>query len=412
MAVAGLVLVASILSVAPASGTFGATGNANGAGSAPRLGIAALNPAAAADGLDVAPPEADGPNGFLEAPPAGDPGGSGAVGSANSAAGVAGATSSASSAGGLTPLGAAGVPLEPPASSPAPAGPYLADGTLLKPVAVDTSVPDGSGTLRTYRVQSGDTLTGIARRFGLSMMTLWWANDLTSKDALHVGQTLVIPPVNGLVVQVKDGDTLTSIAARTGVPADEIVAFNGLTDRTVIIGQTLVIPGARGEAIPTPTPRPQPVLTARSSSSGSGSGSSSGGNTSVRPPVSYSGGTFAWPIPGGHISQYFHPGHYALDIAADLGTPVRAAAAGTVIYAGWKTNGGGYQVWLAHGSGLYTAYYHMSAITVGVGQRVGRGQQVGRVGSTGWATGPHTHFEVWRGPMWGGGSRVNPLNFF
>ncbi len=74
MAVAGLVLVASILSVAPASGTFGATGNANGAGSAPRLGIAALNPAAEADGLDVAPPEADGPNGFLEAPPAGDPG--------------------------------------------------------------------------------------------------------------------------------------------------------------------------------------------------------------------------------------------------------------------------------------------------------------------------------------------------
>ncbi len=408
MAVASLVLVASILSVVPASGTAGATGNANGAGSEPRLGIAALNPAAAADGLDVAPPEADGPNGLLEVLPAPGQGASGAVAGASSA-GAPGASGSAGAAGGLAPLAAAGIPADPPVSSPAPTGPYLADGTLLKPVAVDTSVPDGSGTLRTYRVQSGDTLTGIARRFGLSMMTLWWANDLTSKDDLHVGQTLIIPPVNGLVVRVKDGDTLASIASSTGVSADEIVAFNGLTDRTVIIGQTLVIPGARGDAIPTPTPRPAPVFTARSSGSGSGS---SGGGTSVRPPVSYGGGAFAWPVPGGYISQYFHTGHYALDIAADWGTPVRAAAAGTVVFAGWKNNGGGYQVWLANGSGLYTAYYHMSGLSVGAGQQVSRGQQIGRIGATGWATGPHLHFEVWRGPMWEGGSRVNPLNFY
>ena len=86
-----------------------------------------------------------------------------------------------------------------------------------------------------------------------------------------------------------------------------------------------------------------------------------------------------------------------------------AAAGGTVTFAGWKNNGGGYQVWISHGSGLYTTYNHMSAITVGRGQSVARGQQVGRVGMTGNATGPHLHFEVWRGPIWDGGVRVNPL---
>jgi murein DD-endopeptidase MepM/ murein hydrolase activator NlpD len=114
---------------------------------------------------------------------------------------------------------------------------------------------------------------------------------------------------------------------------------------------------------------------------------------------------------GNYISQYFHYGHYAIDIAADYGSRVRAGGSGTVIWAGWKSNGGGYQVWIAHGSGLYTTYNHMSSITVGRGQHVGRGQQVGRVGQSGNATGPHLHFEVWRGPVWDGGTRVNPLGY-
>ena len=80
-------------------------------------------------------------------------------------------------------------------------------------------------------------------------------------------------------------------------------------------------------------------------------------------------------------------------------------------FAGWKSNGGGYQVWISHGSGLYTTYNHMSSLTVGTGQSVGRGQQVGRVGMTGYATGPHLHFEVWRGPIWNGGTRLNPLGY-
>jgi murein DD-endopeptidase MepM/ murein hydrolase activator NlpD len=124
-------------------------------------------------------------------------------------------------------------------------------------------------------------------------------------------------------------------------------------------------------------------------------------------------GRWVWPVVGGHnfVSRGFSGSHGAVDIAADFGTKVVAAQAGRVTFAGWKSNGGGYQVWVAHGNGIFTTYNHMSAITVGSGEVVARGQQVGRVGATGNATGPHLHFEVWRGPVWDGGERVNPRGF-
>ena len=133
---------------------------------------------------------------------------------------------------------------------------------------------------------------------------------------------------------------------------------------------------------------------------------------STRPPRRYTGGRFAWPAPGGRISQYYHYGHYGLDIDGSTGDRIIAAASGTVIFSGWKSNGGGYQVWIAHGSGLYTTYNHMSSVSVGRGQHVSKGQRVGRMGATGFASGSHLHFEVWRGPIWNGGRRVNPLAYY
>jgi murein DD-endopeptidase MepM/ murein hydrolase activator NlpD len=282
-----------------------------------------------------------------------------------------------------------------------PSESYGDDGTIWKPVAPNTAVHDGKGLLQTYTVRSGDTLTGIASHYGVTMMTVWWANKLTSKDDLHVGQKLVIPPVNGLIVNVKDGDTLETVAAAYKVDSTRIIEVNQLDDPTLIIGQTLIVPDAVGAPIPTQKP------TVRPPSGGGGSCGCSG-------PSNYSGGRFTWPVVGGnnYISQYFHYGHYAIDIAADYGSRVRAAASGKVIFAGWKNNGGGYQVWISHGSGLYTTYNHMSAITVRSGASVAEAQQVGRVGQSGWATGPHLHFEVWIGPIWNGGYRVNPLKYF
>ena len=287
-------------------------------------------------------------------------------------------------------------------------GPFLEDGTLLKPVAVNTTVADGKALLRSYKVKAGDTLTGIASKFDVSMMTVWWANDLKSKDDLHIGQVLTIPPVTGLVVTVKATDTLDSIADRYNVDAADILTENGIEDPNLVVGQVLVVPNAAGKGIATPKPKPVIRVTTTTKPRSIG-----GGGGTVSTPRHYNGGSMLWPVVGGgnYISQYFHYGHYGLDIAADYGSRVRAAASGTVIFAGWKSNGGGYQVWIAHGSGLYTTYNHMSGVSVGRGQSVGRGDQVGRIGQSGNATGPHLHFEVWKGPVWDGGTRVNPLGY-
>jgi murein DD-endopeptidase MepM/ murein hydrolase activator NlpD len=304
--------------------------------------------------------------------------------------------------------------------STADPGALLDDGTLVTGYAPDTSVADGADLITRYKVKAGDTLVTIARRFNVGMMTLWWANKLKSKDQLHVGQVLRIPPVSGLVVTVTDTDTLDSLAAQYNVDPQRIMDLNGLTDPTLVVGQVLVLPGAHGAPIPTPKPTPKPASHPSPQKSGGGSSSSSGsgGGTSSHHsgggPSSYTGGKFHWPVVGGnnYISQYFHYGHEAIDIAATYGTPVVAAAAGHVQFAGWKSNGGGWQVWISHGSNLYTTYNHMSSLTVSTGQNVSRGQQVGRIGMTGDATGPHCHFEVWIGPIWNGGTRVNPLHYF
>ncbi|MHB8398646.1 MAG: M23 family metallopeptidase [Candidatus Limnocylindrales bacterium] len=369
--VAALVLAASAFSVAGGAAANGGTGSTHAGGTTPRIAIG---------------------------------GSTGSVGAPNQASGFSYGPGPAATAIDPGLPSGSGAPFTPADPSLAPqVGPFLADGTLLMPVAVNTIVPDGSSKLVSYTVRSGDTLTGIANRFGVSMMSIWWANKLTSKDQLHLGQTLVIPPVSGLVVTVASGDTLAAIASRTGVSASEILSYNGLTDSNLVIGQKLIIPGAVGKAIPTPKPVAQAAVR-----------TSGGGGVVVyhSAPASYAGGRFAWPVPGGYISQYFWSGHLAIDIAASYGSPIEAAAPGVVIFAGWKNDGGGYQVWLSHGSGLYTAYYHMSAFTVAIGERVGRGSQIGRIGMTGMATGPHCHFEVWIGYPWESGSyRVNPLGY-
>lgn len=115
-----------------------------------------------------------------------------------------------------------------------------------------------------------------------------------------------------------------------------------------------------------------------------------------------------WPVQG-TITSGFGPRwgrmHEGLDIAGASGTPIAAAKAGTVIFAGW--NGGyGNMVVLDHGGGLSTAYPHLSSISVSVGQGVGQGSVVGGMGTTGNSTGVHLHFEVRVG-----GAAVNPLGY-
>jgi hypothetical protein len=113
-----------------------------------------------------------------------------------------------------------------------------------------------------------------------------------------------------------------------------------------------------------------------------------------------------WPLPGGVITQYYHAGHLALDIAGPAGHRVNASESGVVVWAGWRNNGGGYVVQIDHGNGLQTAYNHLGAIWVSVGQKVARGEGIAAVGCTGDCTGPHVHFEVIVGGVY-----VNPLRY-
>lgn len=396
VAAAGILLGASVLSVTP-SGPSGDTGGPTGDGPTPRLAIAGSG-----DGQDVGSVE----DAYVQPTDRTTDPGYDSLGASNVARQ---SDLLARSPDGRVYAQAGAIAAAQPTDTQVE-GPFLADGTLLKPVAVNTSVPDGSALIRTYKVKAGDTLSTIADRFNVSTMTLWWANDLRAKDRLVQGQVLNVPPVSGLVVEVEATDTLASLAKGYKISEDEIVTTNHLQDRNLVVGQVLVLPGAKGAQILTPKPKPS-TTTRTTTRPRPSTGSSSNRGTTPRPPKSYSGGNFRWPTSSHHISQYYHYGHYGLDIDGSTGDPIYAAAGGTVTFAGWKNNGGGYQVWIAHGSGLYTTYNHMSSVSVGRGQSVGKGQRVGRMGATGFATGSHLHFEVWKGPIWDGGRRVNPLAY-
>jgi len=125
------------------------------------------------------------------------------------------------------------------------------------------------------------------------------------------------------------------------------------------------------------------IQAAQAASAGTGGGSPSAAG-------------LVWPVLGPVTSPFgtrWGRTHEGIDIGAPSGTAIRAAAAGTVIYAGWL-GGYGNLVVVDHGNGLATAYGHQSSVAAGTGQAVSQGQVIGYVGSTGHSTGPHLHFEV------------------
>ena len=110
----------------------------------------------------------------------------------------------------------------------------------------------------------------------------------------------------------------------------------------------------------------------------------------------YGTGEFGWPVDGGYISDPFlsDRNHKGLDIAADGGTDIYAAADGVVVSAGWNPGGYGYFVLIDHLNGYQTVYAHCSSLYASEGQTVSRGQLIAAVGTTGNSTGNHCHFEV------------------
>lgn len=124
-------------------------------------------------------------------------------------------------------------------------------------------------------------------------------------------------------------------------------------------------------------------------------------------------GYFTHPCPGmtyqssyfGEVRSFDSRPHKGNDYAAPAGTPTYAAAAGTVVIAGWSNSAGNWVV-INHGNGLVTKYMHHSAICVTAGQKVAKGQQIGYVGSTGYSSGAHLHFQVELN-----GTAVNPNTY-
>ncbi|TXH01670.1 MAG: M23 family metallopeptidase [Candidatus Moraniibacteriota bacterium] len=263
----------------------------------------------------------------------------------------------------------------------------------LDSAAVVTLVSDKPPSeVRDYTIKDGDTLSGVADKFDVSIDTIKWANESVDFKKLKPGTVIKIPPVTGLVYKVKPGDTIYSIAKKFESSEQAIVdfPFNTFSDDetfALVAGQTLIVPdGVMPDAPSVTTPRFANILTP-----------DAGAVTAT--------GNFVWPA-FGRITQGYRWYHPAVDIANRDGGAILAADAGTVVVAGWSSAGYGNHIIIDHGNGYKTLYAHLSSLAVIVGQRVARGATLGQMGSTGRSTGTHLHFEI-HGPS----GKVDPLGY-
>ncbi len=249
-----------------------------------------------------------------------------------------------------------------------------------------------------YKVKSGDNISKIAHKFGLKVSTILWANRITSKNTLDVGKTLVIPPVDGIYYTVKDGDTLGEVAKIHGIDFAKIKAYNRVKNNVIKAGQEVFLPEAKKLYIADAPPVKNTIITGRI-------------NTGVTTVVNTGSLSFIRPTQG-VLTQGFKSGHYALDIASALNTPIYASAGGVVTKAhtsGWNYGYGRYIV-IDHGNGVETLYGHNNILKVSVGDSVKKGQLIALMGNTGRVfgrTGIHLHFEIRVN-----GRKVNPYNYF
>ncbi|MDP2944136.1 MAG: M23 family metallopeptidase [bacterium] len=273
--------------------------------------------------------------------------------------------------------------------------------TLLKPRFIGASTAGGNiitparSEITYYTVQNGDTVSTIARRFGLTINTVLWANNLSAFSLIRPGDSLTILPTSGILYTVKTGDVISKIAARYGIDADKILSANNISD-SLKIGQKIILPGASKLSEQTSGTR-----------AATQSGLSVIRNLIKTPTVKAGTGKMAWPTSGYRITQYFSWRHNGVDIGNKTGTPIYAAEAGIVEIARGGYNGGyGNTIVINHGGGLKTRYGHISKFFVKVGDEVEKGENIAAMGSTGRSTGSHLHFEVLIN-----GTRYNPLNY-
>jgi murein DD-endopeptidase MepM/ murein hydrolase activator NlpD len=210
-------------------------------------------------------------------------------------------------------------------------------------------------------VSEGETLGGIANRAGVPTAVIAAANGLAEPYSVRSGQKLVIPRQRSHTV--KDGETGMAISRRYGVPFEQIAIANGLAPPYAIRpGQRLIIPAViAAPSVPAAAPRTEPY--------------------------------FRWPHDG-RVLASFSSSHDGIDIAANPLEMIRAAASGTVVFAGPEKTRFGNQVLIDHGNGWQTSYGHLARVTVEKGDIVKAGERVGLAGDAGKAPRTQLHFEI------------------
>ena len=247
-----------------------------------------------------------------------------------------------------------------------------------------------------YTVQAGENLSAIAGKFNITIETILWQNGLTAKSVIRPGDKLEILPMSGVAHKVAKNETVGAIAKKYKVDESAIIAANNLFDgHDIQIGQRLVIPG--GKKISPYVAKPRVA--------GSVPQVSSITKLFIPPTGLISEGGMLWPAGVRRISQYFSWRHKAVDIAGPVGTPIYASESGAVVFSGWA-KGYGNSILIDHGDGTRTRYGHGSKLYVTKGDEVVKGQTIMAMGSTGWSTGPHVHFEIIVS-----GVKRNPLSY-
>jgi murein DD-endopeptidase MepM/ murein hydrolase activator NlpD len=237
-----------------------------------------------------------------------------------------------------------------------------------------------------YKVKQGDTVSGIAEKYSLSLGSIVAFNQLNEAWNLRSGKVLKIPNMDGVPYTIQKGDTISSIAAKMKVPQNAILDANEILSENIPAGKVIFIPGGKMDANALSRAIKRPVI------------------ERMIYPVNNRRITsnYGWredpvnPVSG---QMTFHR---AVDLAGKMGDPVKASLKGTVLHVDNNRNLGNFII-LKHVE-YQTLYAHLSAVSVKTGEQVSQGQLIGKVGETGYTTGPHLHFEVFRN-----GNRVNPL---